>query len=245
MILHAASIMAVFVDHAPQAQYTAQCAQAAPWTWWERLLQFLPQLIVSVIPVAGGVWIANRSFTKTKELTEWSFRATSERDHERWILDQKKAEWSAILSSLTAADVKLPHVFSNVEWSTMSDEMLQDIRNVLPVMRNAIFVRDVLEQEKVIDGFRDFVSEAAEKIKTIKDFIGIIDGIAGTSTLTGSVPGAAPLPDVVALNRVMSKQMANRERTYGELYKGFHEQANKIRTVALGTFLSGKANDEP
>lgn len=61
------------------------------------MLQFLPQLIVSVIPVAGGVWIADRSFRKTKKLTEESFRATSEKDHERWVLDQKKAEWSQLL----------------------------------------------------------------------------------------------------------------------------------------------------
>jgi hypothetical protein len=77
MILHAASMAAPLVDQ----------------LW---LKQWIPTA-VSLLSVGIGVWIADRSIRKNRELTLWSFRATSERDHERWILDQKKAEWQELL----------------------------------------------------------------------------------------------------------------------------------------------------
>jgi hypothetical protein len=75
-------MVAVFVDQIAQAPVVVQCAQNVPESWVKWLLQF----ILSTVPVAGGVGIAF-----------WSFRATSKRDHERWILDQKMAEWSSLL----------------------------------------------------------------------------------------------------------------------------------------------------
>jgi hypothetical protein len=85
MILHLASTAAFFVDQVQQAPVQVQCIQqAAPESWAKWLLQFA----LSAVPVAGGVGIAL-----------WSFHATSKKDHERWILDQKKAEWQELLRS--------------------------------------------------------------------------------------------------------------------------------------------------
>jgi hypothetical protein len=83
MAFDAAAMMAVFVNQMAQAPVAVQCTQAAQESWVKWLLQFA----LSIVPVAGGVGIAI-----------WSFRATSRRDHERWVLDQKKAEWREMLT---------------------------------------------------------------------------------------------------------------------------------------------------
>jgi len=230
MILHAASIAAFFLDQLAQTPVQIQCVQQTTQESW--LKQWIPTA-VSLLSIGIGVWIAR-----------WSFSASSKRDRVRWGLDQKKAEWSAILSSLTIADIKLPHVFNNVEWPSMSDGMLQDIRNVLPVMRNTIFIADVLDKGKIIDSFQAFVSDAAEKIEQIKGSNKSIEGSTGLATMLGKMSGTVTTEDIIIENRIKSKHIDDREKIYAELFKGFHEQADKIRKVALVTLHSDKANAE-
>jgi len=229
MALHAAAMMAFFVDQAQQTPMQIQCVQqATPDSWLKWLLPTIVQTVISLASIAAGVLIAVVSFRKNKKTEHEQWLRNQKAGHEQWVRDQAKAEWSAILSRLTAADVKLPHVFNNLEWFTMSEGMLQEIRDVLPAMRNAIFVRDVLEQEKVMEGFRDFVSEAAKKIKQIKDFT---DNIS-------RVPGAVSLSELGDLNKEQIKQIAEREIAYSELYRGFHVQADKIRETAIDALTS-------
>ncbi|MDR3716059.1 MAG: hypothetical protein P4L51_24915 [Puia sp.] len=234
MALHAAAMMAFFVDQVAQAPVVVQCAQAPPESWAKWLLPTIVQMVVSLLSIFAGVGIAVRSFRANKKSEHEQWIRNQEAGHEQWLRDQEKAEWSAILSSLTAADVKLPHVFDNVEWASMSDGMLEDLRNVLPTMRNAIFVSDALEQGNATESFRNFVSEAAEKIKQIKDFTINIDGMTSTSALIGSLDG----PELIALNRLRFQQIADREGAYNDHYLGFHEQANKIRKTAIEALYS-------
>jgi hypothetical protein len=126
-------------------------------------------------------------------------------------------EWGTILSSLTVADVKLPHVFDNVKWPTMCDGMLQDLRDVLPAMRNTIFIADVLDKGKLIDSFRDYVSEAAKKIKEIESFTENINKMTVTNGLIVSTPGVTVSSEFVALNRIRFTQMGEREKAYQNL----------------------------
>jgi hypothetical protein len=86
MVLHFAAMAAILVDTVSQAPVVVQCPQPSPEPWWKWLLQF----ILSVIPVAGGVGIA-----------VWTLRATSRRDHKRWVLDQKKSEWRELFIAFT------------------------------------------------------------------------------------------------------------------------------------------------
>jgi hypothetical protein len=52
-----------------------------------------------------------------EHLCAWRvFRWQGAKDRGAWIRDQERAEWSAILSGLTAVDIKIPHVFSNLDW---------------------------------------------------------------------------------------------------------------------------------
>jgi hypothetical protein len=62
------------------------------------LTQWVPTAI-SLISIGVGVWIADRAIRKSRELAEWSFRAASEKDHKRWIRDQRKVEWSELLKA--------------------------------------------------------------------------------------------------------------------------------------------------
>jgi len=158
MILHADTIAALFVDQVAQSQPAAQCAQAAPEPTLKWLMPTIVQTVVSLASITAGVMIAVWSFRKNRQSEHEQWARNQKAEHEQWIRDQAKSEWGAILTILTVADVKLPHVFGNVEWDTMKDGMLLDLRNVLPVMRNAIFISDALEEAKIIENFRDFVS---------------------------------------------------------------------------------------
>jgi hypothetical protein len=98
MIHPIVSIAAFFVDQLSQAPVQVQCI--LPPNPDPGLKQWIPTA-VSLLSVGIGLWIANRTIRNARELTEWSFRATSERDHERWILDQKKAEWGKLFTEFT------------------------------------------------------------------------------------------------------------------------------------------------
>jgi hypothetical protein len=112
MILHAASIAAFFVAQTPQAQYAVQCVQAAPGTWLDRLLYFLPQFMVSVIPVAGGVGIA------------WmAFRWNRKKERAQWVRDQKITEWRKLLECISEFDSLFPGYVSDLEGFYHNEEV--------------------------------------------------------------------------------------------------------------------------
>jgi hypothetical protein len=207
------SIAAFFVDQVTQAPVVVQCTQAVPEPRWKWLVQPLSGLI----PVAGGVGIAL-----------WSFSAASKREHERWVLDQKKADWSAVLSRFTAADIKLPHVFKNVEWLELTKGLLPAFRDILSAMRNVIFIADILDNGGMIDAFVSFTSNAAERIKKIEELTQFIDSPSGITNQS----------DLSALNIVKIEKMAQRETVYGELYDEFHKQADGIRQAALNALIT-------
>ena len=150
------------------------------------------------------------------------FRWQGEKDHKAWIRDQRKAEWSAILGRLTAVDIKMPHVFSNVDWPKLTAGSLEELRNVLPIMRNVIFIAEELAKNELIAGYIDFVSEAAIKIKSIEDI----------NTFYFQSSGLTNPDELAALNNVKIRKMKEREDVYGELYDEFHKQAEIIQKAA-------------
>lgn len=211
MVFHVASIAATFVDQLVQAPVVIQCPQAPPepeWKWWAKLIA---EVFGPLLSTAGSIYVAWRVF-----------RWAAVKDRETWIRDQQRIEWSGILSSLTAVDVKMPHVFSNLDWDKLTVGLLQEMRNVLPPMRNALFIAQELEGENLEGGFKTFVSDSAEKINAINE---LNEFIFGPSDLTSAV-------DIAALNLVKIGKMNKRETVYGDLYEEFHVQANKIRRIA-------------
>ncbi|MGP8185042.1 MAG: hypothetical protein ACLQKY_03150 [Terracidiphilus sp.] len=89
MILHAASIAALFVD---QTQPT-QCVPTLPDSPWKWIIQ-------SVIPVAGGTLIAVWSFVQNRKSEQKQWERNQRAGHEQWIQDQKKAEWRELLNAV-------------------------------------------------------------------------------------------------------------------------------------------------
>jgi hypothetical protein len=164
MILYAASIAAFFLQQAPQPECVVKCVQAAPGSWWDRLLQFLPQLIVSVIPVAGGVWIAL-----------WSFHATSKRDHERSVLDQKAVEWRSLIIDSSEALSQIHHILGITQivgpFDVRSPERQKEIDEKYKLalasgrklMQSQIFIRKSLIDSQ-IEGLWDKVSRVLVSI---------------------------------------------------------------------------------
>jgi hypothetical protein len=100
MILHAASIAAFFVDQLAQAPVQIQCVQqASSESWMKWLLPTIVQTVISLASITAGVLIA-----------VWSFRKNRQTEHERWILDQKKAEWAELLDAINDCQDALPLV---------------------------------------------------------------------------------------------------------------------------------------
>lgn len=97
MVFHTAGLVATFVDQMQQGPVVVQCAQATPESWVKSLLPTFVQTVVSLASITAGVWIAL-----------WSFRASGKREHERWVLDQKKAEWREILEAIKVCEDYLP-----------------------------------------------------------------------------------------------------------------------------------------
>jgi len=106
-MLHAASIAIFFADQLTQQPVVIQCMQNAPESQWK----WLGQLLISLIPVTGGVGIAI-----------WSFRATNKRDHTRWILENKKLEWQELLILASAIEHFMPSV-------AIGDELIRAVHD--------------------------------------------------------------------------------------------------------------------
>jgi hypothetical protein len=151
MILHAASFVAFFVTQAQQAQCVVQCIPSVPGAWWDRLLQFLPQLIVSVIPVAGGVWIAI-----------WSLRAMSKRDHERWILDQKKAEWKELLKKAAEIERTLPVVSMTRKDRALNiaNRLKKTVSELSETRASCVFLLDFFREPDNLVKFLRFIKDS-------------------------------------------------------------------------------------
>lgn len=154
MIDHTAPMAAFLVVQATPPQCIVQCIQAAPGSWWNVLLQFLPQLIVSVIPVAGGVGIAL-----------WSFRATSKKEHERWILENIKTEWKELLTLTSAIELFLPTVATRDELisAVLDPSFTQHLRNMTQAALHCVFISEA--KAKKIYRVMDKIQMNNEKAK--------------------------------------------------------------------------------
>ncbi|MGB6742860.1 MAG: hypothetical protein WBE38_04310 [Terracidiphilus sp.] len=156
MMFHVASIAALFVDQAAQAP-------VADLGW----KQWIPTG-VSLLSIGIGVWIANRSMRKSKDLTEWSFRAASERDHERWILDQKKAEWKELLASCDeVGELCFPPRTKNDTLDVLIERVQNAHRRLHYITSKYIFIAPSIDQM----GIREFVQaigDGAERLESLR-----------------------------------------------------------------------------
>src|ERR1035441_7770535 len=90
MILHAASIAAFFVDQLAQAPVQIQCVSNAGQDpiWVRFLFDAVPSIFALGIAALVFYWNGGR-------------------EHKRWVLDQKKAEWRELLDVINECQLDI------------------------------------------------------------------------------------------------------------------------------------------
>jgi hypothetical protein len=220
MALHAAAMMAFFVDQAQQAPVQIQCLAAVPEPTLKWLLPTIIQTIISLASITAGVLIALWSFRKTKELTEWSFRATSEKDHERWVLDQKKAEWKVVLEKTAEVDRAFQRAESPnpiVSMHNLMEELPSARLELKKCWSSCLFIADVLKSKEIEERYLAFNKKLNEGERQIR---------ASDIARKASVPNTEQLPDNHIGNQALFKQSE-------DIYEGLKTANDSFRSWIL------------
>ncbi|MGD0292290.1 MAG: hypothetical protein ABSB30_00380 [Terracidiphilus sp.] len=160
MILHTASMTALFVDQLAQVPVMVQCAPMVPEPWWKWLVQSLFQLLLSVIPVAGGVWIAL-----------WSFQKSSRKEHEKWVRDQKVPEWKCLIRRVAEFERIMPlgePGLATVE--AVRYKVLPLCDRVSHFVSQALFIAPILLAQEIQSEVRTIMIETDKAIGRIEIF---------------------------------------------------------------------------
>ena len=188
MILHAASIAVFFVDQLAQAPVVVQCVvppNADPgWKQW------IPTA-VSLLSVGIGLWIANRTIRNARELTEWSFRATSEKDHKGWLLDLKRAEWSVLLRGVA-------NVFHITNFTTLNGwngkianriatELEQALEEISIARANCIFLDNFRQNNEGGKKIAEFIKKTKLQAQKLKGNLGLFENLENRMKIAGTV----------------------------------------------------------
>lgn len=176
MISSIASMVAVLAAQSNQSPTVVQCALPIPEPWWRWLLPTIVQTVVSLASITAGVWIAL-----------WSFRATSKKDHDRWVLDQKKAEWSSLLHSV--ANVYQITYLANGWHRKIADrivsELEQAVREVSFARANCVFLDKFRLNNEGSKKITEFLRSATIQSQRIKGNLGLFDSIQERAETTG------------------------------------------------------------
>jgi hypothetical protein len=155
MILHAASIAAFFVDQATQPQCLVKCvSDAGHDPIWARLFfEAVPSIFALGIAALVFYWNGGR-------------------EHRRWILDQKKAEWSQLLRSVAEVQ-RVLRVVSTTEKERaelIAESLKPAIHELVIAQANCIFLQTLSADTKQRKKFFLFLAEVdsiSEKISVL------------------------------------------------------------------------------
>ncbi|MGB7984846.1 MAG: hypothetical protein WCF54_06770 [Terracidiphilus sp.] len=204
MILHAASIAAFFVDQLTQTPVQIQCVQQSmPESWLKSLLPTIVQTVISLTSIAAGVCIAVASF-----------RANKKTEHEKWIRDQKKAEWKELLIKVAGIEEIIPIISTGLpDYKPLENAVLA----ILPLLRSNIFIHSALESKGFIgqwESYAQFVSGEFEA------------RIKGDNDIQRSLVDV----ELTMEDRTNSDQL--RQSAELKVRAQFHDLRNKLRTLA-------------
>jgi len=125
MILHAISMIASLIQETPQPPCVVKCVANSGQD------PLLSRLIFAAIPSIFALGIAWLVFV-------WN----GHKEHKRWILDQKKAEWREILDAIKTCEDFLP--VTGESWKQVSEEVkleaYERTRNVQQLFYDRLFV---------------------------------------------------------------------------------------------------------
>jgi uncharacterized membrane protein YhaH (DUF805 family) len=171
MILHAASIAAFFVDQVAQAPVQIQCVQqATPESWLKWLLPTIVQTVVSLLSIFAGVCIAVRSF-----------RANKKTEHEQWIRDQKKVEWSALLRGVAnvfhIANFNTLNGWNGNKANRIATELEQALEEISIACANCIFLDNFRQNNEGGKKIAEFIKNTKLQAQKLKGSLDLFEHI--------------------------------------------------------------------
>lgn len=174
MILHAVSFVAFFVDQTQQTQCMAQCAMppnADPWLkqWIQPILN-----LVSILAVVG--------------IAIWSIGATSRKEHRRWVLDQKKTEWSLLLRSIASVYqiTDLLNGWNRKIADRIVSELEPALKEVSIARANCVFLGKFHLNNEGGRKIREFLRFAEMQSQKLRGNLGLFDSIEDRTEKAGS-----------------------------------------------------------
>ena len=169
MILQVASIAAFFIQQNPQTQCVVQC-EAQSSIWMRLLVSAFPSLLA-----LGVAWFA--------------FWLNSRWNRKQWILDQKKAEWSALLRSVAnvfhIANFNTLNGWNGNKANRIATGLGQALEEISIACANCIFLdnfRQNKEGDKKINEFLKNTKSLAQKLKGV---IGLFEDISDRAAKAG------------------------------------------------------------
>jgi hypothetical protein len=181
MILHAASIAAFFVDQLAQPPVQVQCVQQATpspeWKWWiGALAPWIGPLLSGVV----SIYVAWRVF-------HWQ----GEKDRKRWALDQKKAEWSALLRGVA----NVFHITNftplngwNGEIATrIAAELERALEEISIACANCIFLANFRQNKEGEKKISEFLKNTKLQTQKLKGNLGLSEDIIDRRDKAGSM----------------------------------------------------------
>jgi hypothetical protein len=162
MILHAASMAALFLDQTAQAQSAVQCVQAASEPTLKWLLPTIVQTVVSLASISAGVLIAVWSFKKNRQLEHEQWFRDQKVGHEQWVRDQKKEEWKELLKK--AAEIE--RVLTSVPLPQrdrlfkVANRLKLAVNRLSVTRASSVFLQDFFKSSVNLNRFSTFIKDA-------------------------------------------------------------------------------------
>ena len=139
---HATALVALLLDEGSKSQVVVQCSQSMSDPWWKWLVQFLCQLLLSIIPVAGGVWIALWSFQNNSKKENERWARDVEKEHSQWLRDHRKVEWQKLLALASRIEEFMPSVGAGGETikAVHDPDFNQHLRDATRASMECVFI---------------------------------------------------------------------------------------------------------
>lgn len=159
MILHAASIVAFFVDQATQPQCLVKCvSDAGHDPIWARLLfDAVPSIFALGIAALVFYWNGGR------ERKQWV--RNQEAALEQWKREQRKSEWSQLLRSIAEVErvLRMGSTVYRDRIQLIIKDLKPAIHEVVQAQANCLFLIDFFADREKHKKFFSFL-EKAEKV---------------------------------------------------------------------------------
>ncbi len=169
MILHFVPALGSFVGASAKTLAQLQCAlQSQPDPWQKWLLPTIVQTVVSLLSIGAGVAIA-----------VWSFRRNRQTEHDQWIRDQRKAEWSCLLRSVASV-----YQITNSVGGTnrrFADRIVSELEPALKEVSiaraNCVFIDAFRLNNEGCKKTMEFLRFSAIQLQKIRGNLGLFDSI--------------------------------------------------------------------